>query len=186
MSLFKGVKQDVIAGLILAGLLYLCSLIPGFYPAIWNFLKATSIYLVGSATLPRWALFLLILLSAIFVLRGSSRLFRGSASPSMFDYREDTILGLTWRWDYGPHGPTNVWCYCPTCDTSLVYSEDRDWTEYGQGRNLVILRCETCGNRVKDFEGDRDYLISRVLRQIDRIQRSGEWKKRIPDATAKA
>jgi len=184
MSLGKGIKQDVIAGLILAGLLYLCSFIPGFYPAIWKFVKAVASYISGSTWLPRWILFILILLSGILVLRAAYRFIRGASGPSVFDYREDTILGLTWRWDYGPNGPTNVWCYCPACDTSLVYTEDRDWTEYGQGRNVIRLTCETCGHRIKDFEGDHNHLIGRVLRQIDRIQRNNEWKKRIPNAKA--
>ena len=184
MSLKKAVIEKVVAGLILSGILYACSFIPGFYPAIWQFTKDAWAYTFASTSVPRWLLWLLVVLSATLVLRVAVGIFSRASGPSLFDYREDTILGLLWRWDYGSHGPQNLWCYCPTCDTSLVYSEARDYSEYGGGRNVIHLTCEHCGNRIKEFEGNRDYLLSRVLRQIDRTQRNGDWKKRIPNAAA--
>lgn len=184
MSLKKAVTEQVVAGLILAGVLYACSFIPGFYSVIWKFLTSAWRYTTASTTIPRWLLWCLILFAVTVTVRLSFRVLSRAAEPTVFDYRQDTILGLPWRWDYGSNGPRNLWCFCPACDTALLYSEEEGWSEYGRGRKVINLKCEHCGNRVQTSEGDRNYLIDRVMRQIDRVQRSGDWKKRIPDAKA--
>lgn len=179
MSLKKAVTEKVAAGLILSAILYGCSFIPGFYPEIWRITKNSWIHLTDSTSVPHWLLGILILLSCALIIRVLSRLFRRLAGPSLHEYREDTILGLPWRWDYGLRGLTNLWCFCPVCDTALVYHEEQDFSEYGNGRKVVRLACDHCDTRIKTFEGDKNYLLERVSRQIDRTQRNGDWRKRI-------
>jgi len=184
MSLKKAITEKVIAGLILTIILYGCSFVHGFYPAIWNLTKTLWSYVTASASVPRWLLGILILAFSIQVLRVLIRVFRKKAEPSVLDYCEDIILDLTWRWqNYGPDDLTSLWCFCPACDTALIYNEEKDYSEYGRGRTVVHFSCDHCGKRVKTFDSDKNYLLQRVTRQIDRSRRNGDWRKRIRTAT---
>jgi hypothetical protein len=178
MSLKKSITENIIRTLVVALVLYLCSLIPGFYPAVWKVVVAGWKYVLGDASVPRWFLGLLLVVFSLYslgvVLRLYGRLFRGPEN-----YRRDVILQLPWRWEYYGSSITNLWCYCPICDTALVYRDTRDWSEQGQGRKIVELTCEHCKKRVAIFEGNCDYLIDCAKRQIAHNVRTGDWQKRV-------
>jgi C4-type Zn-finger protein len=63
------------------------------------------------------------------------------------------------------------------CDTTLIYSEETDYTEYGGGRMMTTLQCERCSVKRAALEGTKEYALARVERQIDRAIRVGDWKK---------
>ena len=94
-----------------------------------------------------------------------------NTDPTVTDYREDRFFGTVWRWHYAHGGPDGIWAFCPSCDTVLVYSYQRDF-----GDLKTTLHCETCNRAILTEPGDRDNLVGKVHRQIDRKIRSGEWK----------
>jgi hypothetical protein len=178
MNLKKSITEKIILALVVALIAYLCSLIPGFYPTVWKGVVSSWKYLLGDASVPRWFLGLLLVVFSLYslgiVLRIHGRLFKGPEN-----YRHDVILHLPWRWEYYGSSITNLWCYCPECDTALVYRDSRDWSESGQGRMIVELTCEHCRRRVATYEGNCDYLVNSVKRQIAHNVRKGDWQKRI-------
>jgi hypothetical protein len=81
---------------------------------------------------------------------------------------ELTLFDVVWRWNYNYHGqPANLRAYCPTCDTQLVYTEDRF-------PDRVWFTCEHCNCRYYEENGDKDYALAKVYRQIDRNLRLRE------------
>lgn len=48
----------------------------------------------------------------------------------------------------------------------------------------TVLTCETCIRPLLHNRGDKDYLVAKVRRQIDRKLRTGEWKNALPKTTS--
>ncbi len=91
-------------------------------------------------------------------------------TPSWKDYKEDRFYGMLWRWSYWGREVIDLWCFCPVCDTVLVYGEDRHV-------GTTTFSCETCNRLTGQEAGDKDYVFAKVKRQIDRKIRTGEWSK---------
>ena len=106
---------------------------------------------------------------AIIMVRAANR------GPSRDDYTEDEFDGLVWRWHYGFGGSIeSPWCFCPVCDSVLVYSEEGG-SMYEERRPAVHFTCEVCRVRRGTLDGDRAYIVARIRRLIDRKLRVGEW-----------
>src|SRR5205085_9824089 len=43
-------------------------------------------------------------------------------------------------------------------------------------QDRVWFTCEHCGERLCESEGNKEYVLSKVFRQIDRKIRNGDWK----------
>ncbi len=130
----------------------------------------------ASITMPRWlfALTALVALSAVWNTYSAYR--KSSTGPSKHDYVEDHFDGLVWRWSYDFSGAIKEpWCFCPACDSMLVYSEEPGDSYVGK-RAFVHFTCEVCGVRRGSLEGDRRYIVARIQRMIDRKLRVGEWR----------
>ena len=127
-------------------------------------------------TLPFWLAGVLgaIAISALalwfLVLRETRRV------PTYKNYKRDYLLNVVWRWDWERSGVVSPWCFCPVCDTVLVYASGWGY-EHNDQKWVTKLFCETCSTRRGQHDGDRNDLVNRALRQIDRKLRSGEWKK---------
>jgi hypothetical protein len=123
---------------------------------------------------------ILILFSTILVALVIGKLKKSAQEPTYLDYLEDSFDGLVWRWQFGSRGTIlNTWCYCPSCDTVLVYREDFE-TSYGFGggmKNVTHFTCERCNSKKATLEGHRNSIIPRIERQIDRKIRVGEWRE---------
>jgi hypothetical protein len=174
-AIIAGVIATVVGGLILAGILSTTfrQWIYSFITTTWKLITASWHYLLSSVPVPRWLLGLLILLSLVTLLRAMLLLFKseGVDEPTWQSYTQDEFFGIVWRWD-NEFLPSSIRPYCPRCDTLLVY--------FGySGSNFTsstLFSCETCRSEIANLEGNYDYIVAKVGRQIDRKMRNGEWK----------
>jgi membrane protein implicated in regulation of membrane protease activity/ribosomal protein S27E len=171
-SISNNVIATVIGGVVLAagGAVWV------FMPKVWtwviNSLAAVWAHLADPASVPTWWLYLLYAICGVAALVLAWRVYEANKKPRephWTDYQEDNFFGAVWRWHWVGNQLADPWAYCPTCDTVLVYAND----VFPQ---RITLTCETCGRPVVSEGGDKDYLVAKVLRQIDRKARTGEWR----------
>lgn len=175
------IRNAVIASLTTAALTALVHyLVPGGWATVFR--KGRSItgacldWLGSSQSVPRWLLCFLILLSTILVASVWLKIRAANRGPSRDDYTEDEFDGLVWRWRYGFGGSIDdPWCFCPVCDSVLVYSEEVG-SMYEERKPAIHFTCEVCRVRRGTLEGDRAYVVGRIRRMIDRKLRVGEWR----------
>ena len=170
----------VISGVLVVGVLWALSRIPGLLHWIGDIGVASWSHLKGASGLPNWSLYLLVLIAIQSLLNLIKRL-RKPKGPNISAYNQDSFLGVIWRWSYIGNNPRNAWAFCPYCDTVLVYSERR--AKYSYSIEETILTCETCNREMLKHEGDKNYLVDKIHRQIDRIIRTGEWETKIKKST---
>jgi hypothetical protein len=174
------IRNTVIASLTTAALTALVQyLVPGGWATVFR--KVRSViggifeWLGSSQSVPTWLLCLLVLLSVILVTTVWLKIRAANRGPSRDDYTEDEFDGLVWRWHYGFSGSIeNPWCFCPSCDSILVYREDSGDVYVGR-KPTVHFTCERCGVHRGTLDGDRAYIVARIQRLIDRKLRVGEW-----------
>lgn len=166
----SSITSQVIAGVVVAAIVGAVSFIPGVFK--WLVEVASSIWshIFGTSELPNWSLYLMALMSIHTLVYWIARITKPKG-PRVTEYNQDTFLGVTWRWSYISGRPSNAWAFCPQCDTVLVYTESSRFDPHQQ----TVLTCETCNRDVLHHDGDKDYLVDKIHRQIDRKIRSGEW-----------
>ena len=167
------VKSQVVAGLVVAAVIAAVSFVPGAVKWVAEVAAAFWSHLLGTSGFPNWSLYLLALMSIHTLVYWAARATKPKG-PNVASYNHDTFLGLKWRWSYIAGQPANAWAFCPHCDTMLVYSEVGRFFDPDR---KTVLTCETCGRDMLQHEGDRDYLVQKIHRQIDRKIRSGEWER---------
>ena len=171
--------SQVIAGLVVAVIIGAVSFVPGAFK--WA-LEVVSIFwnhLFGVSALRNWSLYVLALMSLNTIIYWAVLVFK-TKGPNIAAYKQDSFLGLKWRWSYVSGSPVNAWAFCPHCDTMLVYSVNGSF--YDADRTTV-LSCETCGQEMLHHKGDKEYLVEKIHRQIDRKIRTGEWELIVERAT---
>lgn len=179
-----------VAGTVIGGLIL--HFVTGISPLdvfhwVSEFAKASWLVSIEKVPTPKWLLGVFVVLSTFPIGWLVKKILDRGSEPSHWDYTEDCFNGVTWRWTYSINGGiTNLWCYCAVCDTSLVYSEGEEPEfEYGRRRVCTKFVCERCGTTVATLEGTKDYILGRVLRQIDRAIRVGDWEKVVTQKRAR-
>ncbi len=121
---------------------------------------------------PGWALAILGLLALVTVIRAVVALRSNYAAPHL-SYIEDTLFGIKWRWSWEGGDISNLWCFCPACDSELVY-DDRVRSPEGPP---VLFICERCNRTVVGrVEGNSiDYALDAVRREIRRRVRTEQY-----------
>jgi hypothetical protein len=115
----------------------------------------------------------------VLCLRWALRHWR-NRKDSTWRFHQLSFNGVVLRWEPTSGLPSTVQWFCPGCDTRLVYEPIPP--DYGSGRpERVALHCETCSCKRFEIEGDRNYMNARFIREIDRLQRTGEWKRHVPE-----
>lgn len=155
--------------------------IRGVFDTCWN-------WLVAPTSIPVWVLCLLIVLSLGFILVVGFALYRDLRGPSSSDYTKDSFEGLVWRWSYSSSGGIrDPWCFCPRCDGVLAY-QVRDTSCFGEVGFVWVTDfiCDHCGTKVSELRGDRDTIVDRIRRLIDRKIRVGEWQEVVAQQTQKS
>lgn len=138
-------------------------------PLEYAIAQATE-HLAATTAVQNWVLYLLVSASLPSLVLLAKLAF--GRRPGFLDYTSDRFLGLTWRWRYRRFGRPDVpWAHCSVCDTALIYNSEGDG-----GRMRTVLTCETCDRTVLQHEGDAQYLAAKILRQIERRIRTGEWQ----------
>lgn len=171
----NGVIATVLGGVALAILGELWPPVKTACVWIWLKIQAFASLFGESYSTPGWALFILGILALITVVRGIIGL-SVNATPPYTTYVEDGLFGARWRWSWSGESISNLWCFCPTCDSELVYDDSsaRHFHAYEEPKTLFI--CEHCNRNVKGRVngGDKDYALSAVRRKIRRRIRTDE------------
>lgn len=131
---------------------------------------------------PGWLLALLGFLALLTILRWGAKLRRRAPEDNALHeaYTTDYFYGAKWRWKWQEHDVQNLWCFCPSCDSELVYNEisSRDVLRMPEPKTEFI--CEHCGhNLVASIKGgNKSYALSVVQREIRRKLRTGQTPAR--------
>jgi hypothetical protein len=90
--------------------------------------------------------------------------------PRLDDYRKDVVFGMVWEWNsiYGTM-PSEPAGFCRNCSTRLVYSRDI----FSEKTSVI---CQRCNQTIKTFDGDLDFALSTVRREIERRIKTGQWQ----------
>lgn len=163
--------SQIVAGLVVAAIMGTISFVPGAFTWVTEVAAEFWSHLRGTSGFPNWSLYLLALMSIHTLVYWTARVMKPKG-PNVASYNQDTFLGLTWRWSYISGIPVEVWAFCPHCDTMLVYTVVG--SRFDPDRKTV-LTCETCNREMLQHEGDRDYLVEKIGRQIEKKIRTGEW-----------
>jgi hypothetical protein len=177
-SVRNGVIASVVAGIILLVVPMLRGYVLSFISWIWSVLIWCWELLVASYSLPGWAW----LIIAVFTLVGLVNIYLAikgkSEQPEFKLYVEDSIHGVKWRWSWVGNQISNIWCYCPSCDATLVY-DDSSCSNYLSDIKKTDFICENCGHSIvaSIAGGNKNYAISAIRREIDRRIRKDMHKK---------
>ena len=169
-----GLSITGVSSLILALILYLSGNAIPTSKWILGIIVSCLVYLGSPSSMPRWLVVILAIGCIPTFFRVLRRFFPAPVNP--LAYTKDTFFGLVWRWSY-PLSPTSdqTWCFCPKCDTRLVYNQDR-FVLTGSFQFF----CETCNQIVAEIPGnDVAVILNRVIRQIERNVRTDIWKESI-------
>lgn len=127
---------------------------------------------------PGWLLLILVLLGLITCVRGVGFLWQGAVGDlrELQAYTMDNLYGAKWRWQWRGEDIQNLWCFCPSCDSELVYDDSscRDVLRISEPRTNFI--CEHCGHvHIASIKGgNKAYALSAVQREIRRKIRTGQ------------
>ena len=147
---------------------------------VWSCVLWLGRILVMDCAVPVW----LILIGVFLVIAGLFRFIKlflrkqASKTPSFWNYTEDTLYGVRWRWVWSGNRISDLWCYCPICDAQLVPSFDFVQTTF------VCERCpptnsdrsiEPMGKIVMVRSGNKDFIVGAAGREILRRLRTGEY-----------
>jgi len=119
---------------------------------------------------------LIISLLALFAIVVIFLIIKENKSPEFKAYTEDFLFGAKWHWAWAGNTITNLWCYCPSCDATLVYDDSSCRKRYADSKTDFI--CENCRSKVvaSIAGGNKNYAIGAVKREIDRRIRTGDYK----------
>lgn len=145
------------------------SLATGTLRSIWVHLTAQSLW-------PNWSAYVLSLTAAISI---SCLAFRYwlSSKRNRKRFQQLSFLGAVWRWRDISSLEYTLRPYCPQCDTALVFNEYTDEA----GWRYTRWYCQACKAVRVEEEGYRIDLDGRVAREIDRLLRSGQWRRHAAD-----
>jgi hypothetical protein len=144
----------------------------------WSQVKSFYGLLTAEHPAPGWLLALLSLLALATLVRWTLVLLRRKEDgpPEFQSYRTDHLYGAKWRWSWQGREVTNLWCFCPSCDSELVYDDSscRDVLRREEPRTDFF--CEHCGHtQVASIKGgNRGYALSAITREIRRKLRTGQ------------
>jgi len=177
------IRNAIIAGVAVAAILGILRLAYGSFSMaiikIWSGILATISFMGNKVVISRWFYYLLILCGLIILIRlGMKFLVKPKKQISLRDYTKDSFFGLVWRWEYIGnmlHRQT-LTAYCPNDDTLLVDNPLREVSTLSKP-----FYCETCQDVYGPEMETRLGLEGKVMRQIDKKIRSGEWRKIVGD-----
>lgn len=170
----NGVLATVLGGVVLASLTYFWPLFKA--SLLWSWDRVIQLWGLFTHwySLPGWALLVLAALCLPTIVRIVFA-FRDDRPPTYASYVEDMSHGARWRWRWMTDQIANLWCYCPSCDSELVY-DDSSCRNYLYEVKKTDFICEHCGRSVvaSIVGGDRSYALSVVEREIRRKIRTGQ------------
>ena len=178
VSIRNATIASIIAGVILLAVPVLRGYAVSFLSWVWSGVVWCGKALIDSYFLPGWAWLVIFILAFIGLINIFLAIKGESEEPEFKSYVEDLIHGVKWRWSWVDNQASNVWCFCPNCDATLVY-DDSSCHSYYSDVNKTDFICENCNRSVMASinGGDKDYVTGAVKREIGRRIRTDEYKK---------
>ena len=107
-------------------------------------------------------------------------LFTKSTKAEYTKYVEDSIYNAKWRWKWTKDEIINIECYCPKCDSLLVYDDSSCHTKYTELVKTDFI-CENCKSQIVTsiHGGNKKYAMNTIKREIQRRIRTEEYKTAI-------
>ena len=173
ISVRNGVISAVVAGIILMIVPAIREHAVRFLTWLWFGVLWCWNAFISSYSLPGWAWIIVFLFAIIGVITIFQSL-KPVDKPEHMAYIEDDMFDAKWRWIWTGNRFSNLWCYCPHCDATLVYQVDSIL-------HATHFLCENCSHSVvTTLRGKDKYSALRVVeREIDRRIRTGEYKKKL-------
>lgn len=173
------IRNSVIASLLAAGIISAVEPLRNhaidFLSWIWSGFIWAYDALLASYALPGW-LWIIVLFFALTGLIGVYQAIRPANNAEHHDYTEDRMYGAVWRWRWVGNSVSNLWCFCPNCDGTLVYVK-QSVLDYRSDPKTDFV-CENCNTIMATIKGgNKDYALEAIEREIDRRVRTGEHKK---------
>ena len=181
IAAIAGLIATVVGGLILSLMPTSINLLRGAGSWLWDSMLWVWAILGSSHTIPGWAILTIGLLALVGLVALGILLIASlqrDTEQTYRNYTEDMLDGLRWRWEWTGNKIDRLWCFCPSCDAQLVYSE---------AISSTLFICERCpsdgslnrtgkrGRVVATIEGgDRQYAVAAAEREIIRRIRIGE------------
>jgi hypothetical protein len=172
----NGVIATVLGGIALAILGALWPPIKSTFVWFWDMILAFVSLFSSTYSVPGWVLALLSLLALVTIVRFFVGL-RSSSAPPHNSYVEDVLFGAKWRWSWSGGDIANLWCFCPNCDSELVYDDSSARSIYSREESKTLFICEHCGrtNVGRIDGGDKEYALGAVRREIRRRIRTAQY-----------
>ena len=169
-----GTTASVIAGIILLTIPKLRLWIG--YIATWIWTALTATYLVSG-----WLLLVVCFITLISMILIFSYIRFKPREPLFKLYTEDFIRSALWRWSWTDSKISNLWCYCPHCDATLIYDDSSCSVYNRMEANKTDFICENCSNTIiASIEGgDKGYACDLIKREISRRIRTKEYERLI-------
>ena len=135
-------------------------------------------FLLSYYPLPIWSLIIIFILLLILFIKIFINLKKASKLDYL-TYKEDSIYKAKGTWNWEKNSITNIQCYCPTCDSVLVY-DDRSCHTKATELTKTDFICETCNSQIVStiHGGNKNYAINLVKREIERRIRTEEYKEK--------
>lgn len=107
-------------------------------------------------------------------------LFTNNKKEEYTKYVEDSIYDAKWRWKWRKDEIINIECYCPKCDSLLVYDDSSCHTKYTELVKTDFI-CENCKSQIVTsiHGGNKKYAMNTIKREIQRRIRTEEYKTAI-------
>lgn len=152
---------------------------------LWDQAVWVTSFFTDSYSIKGWFLALILLLALITAIRVLVGLIPQQALASD-SYVEDHLYGAKWRWSWIAGQVSNLWCFCPGCDSELVYDDSSCryiYAHYNEPQRTDFV-CEHCNGQIVATVrgGDKAYALSAVQREIRRKVRTKEYESRRKDA----
>jgi len=172
------IRNGVIASLIAAALISILEPLRNYARSLLSWMWSALVWLydalLASYALPGWV-WLIILFFALIGLLEVYHAVRPESGAEYSEYTEDKMHGAIWRWRWVGNAVSNLWCYCPNCDATLVYI-NQSILDYRIAPKADFL-CENCNSIITTIiSGDKDYALGVIEREIERRVRTGEYK----------
>ena len=172
-----GIISTVVGALVLAGLAELWS--PAKLALVWMWTQVKWFFglFIADYSTPGWVIAILCLVTLINGIRLVSNITRRTTSsdPEHNKYITDFFHGAKWRWSWLGQNISHLWCFCPSCDSELVYDDSSCDDIFQMDNPRTDFICEHCNRtRVASVPGGRkNYALSSIEREIRRKIRTG-------------
>lgn len=155
----------------------------GWLKPLWSGIHQASMslwtHLMAQSRWPNWLAYVVSAAAAVACFCWALRHWR-NRKDSTWRFHQLSFSGVLWRWKPTSGLPSHVNGFCPGCDTRLVYI-DTPPDLYNEIPRRTSLYCETCNSERLSMNGGLDYMNGRIIREIERLHRTGEWKRHVPD-----